>query len=249
LGLATDAEHSPGMSRRKTSRDQLALPLGETDGAIAQLAAQEGRRTAASAERELRSAHLLSSVTGMTYAQAEEVLKKAGGAHRLAQLPYYALRALPHVGPKRAQQIRAMTDWGLVLAAVEEWQAVQVRSPADVANLMMLEMGLLDHEQLRVVALDTRNFVVDVETVYKGSVNSAVVRIAEIMRLPIALQCCSMILLHNHPTGDPTPSPEDVRITELVRESARILDIDLLDHLIIGRNRFISLKERGLGFG
>ena len=237
------------MGRQQTSKHQLALPLEETDGAIVQLAVQEGQRTAASAAVELRSAQLLSKVTGMTYAQAEEVLKKAGGAHKMAQMPEFALRALPHVGPKRAQQIRAMTDWGLVLAAVEEWKAVQVHTPADVANLMMLEMALLDREELRVVALDTKNFVVDVQTVYQGSVNSAVVRIAEILRLPIALQCTGMIMLHNHPTGDPTPSPEDVRITELVKEGARLLDINLLDHLIIGRNRFVSLKERGLGFG
>jgi len=83
---------------------------------------------------------------------------------------------------------------------------------------MMLEMGLLDQEELRVVALDTKNFVVDVETVYRGSVNSAVVRIAEIMRLPIALQCVSMIMLHNHPSGDPTPSPVIWRKSQVLQK-------------------------------
>ena len=237
------------MAQRKVSKHQLALPMGQQDGVLSQLAKQEEKRTAISAARELRSAELLSAVTGITYAQAEEVLQKAGGAHRLAQLPDYALQALPHIGAKRAKQIRAMTDWGLILGAVEEWQAVQVRNPADVANLVMMEMGLLDQEELRVMALDTKNYIVDVETVYRGSVNSAVVRIAELLRLPIALQCAGMIMLHNHPTGDPTPSPEDVRITELVQKSAQLLDIDLLDHLVIGRNRFVSLKEQGLGFG
>ncbi len=226
---------------------QLTLPLGP-DEAQSYLAEQESARTAAHAHRELRAADLLSTVTGMTYAQAEQVLKKAGGVHKLAQLPDYALQALPQVGPKRAGQIRAMTDWGLLLSTVEEWQSVQVRSPADVANLLMLEMGLLDQEELRIVGLDTKNNIVDIETVYRGSVNSAVVRIAEVLRLPIALQCVGMIMLHNHPSGDPTPSPEDVRITQLVMESAKLMDIDLLDHLIIGRNRYVSLKERGLGF-
>ncbi len=154
----------------------------------------------------------------MTYAQAEELLKKVGGAHRLVQLPDFALRALPHVGPKRAKQIRAMSDWGLVLASVDEWQAVQVRSPTDVANLMMLN-GVLDQEELRAVALDTKNFVVDVETVYRGSVNSAVVRIAEILRLPIALQWCGMIMLHNYPRGDPTPSPVIWRKSQVLQKA------------------------------
>lgn len=236
------------MAHRNASPDQMALPLGQ-DKALTGLAAEEATRSAASAAKTWRSAQLLSLITGMNYAEAETVLKQAGGAHKLAQMPEFALRALPHVGPQRARQIRAMTDWGLLLAAVEEWQAVQVRSPVDIANLMMLEMGLLDQEELRVVALDTKNYVVDVQTVYRGSVNSAVVRIAEVLRLPIALQCSGMILLHNHPTGDPSPSPHDIRLTELIRESAQLFDIDLLDHLIIGRNRFVSLKEQGLGFG
>ncbi len=236
------------MRSAKPTPGQIALPLGQ-DEVRSYLAEQEAARTVASARRELHAAELLSTVTGMTYAQAEQVLKKAGGMHKLAQLPDYALQALPHVGPKRAGQIRAMTDWGLLLSAVEEWQSVQVRSPADVANLLMLEMGLLDQEELRIVGLDTKNTIVDMETVYRGSVNSAVVRIAEVLRLPIALQCVGMIMLHNHPSGDPTPSPEDVRITQLVKESAKLMDIDLLDHLIIGRNRYVSLKERGLGFG
>lgn len=227
---------------------QLAIPL-ETDSYWVELAAQEEARTPVTAKKALRAAELLSDVTGMSFSQAEEVLTKAGGAHKLAQMPDYALQALPHIGPKRAKQIRAMTDWGLVLSAVEEWQSVRVRSAADVANMVMLEMGLLDQEELRVVALDTRNHIVDIETVYRGSLNSVVVRIAEVLRLPIALQCASMILLHNHPSGDPSPSAEDVRLTELVTETARRLDIDLLDHLIIGRNRFVSLRERGLAFG
>ncbi len=236
------------MRKTKPTLGQLALPLGH-DEARSYLAEQEAARTAASVRKELQAAELLSTVTGMTFAQAELVLKKSGGVHKLAQLRDYALQTLPYVGPKRARQIRAMTDWGLLLSAVEEWQSVQVRSPADVADLLMLEMGLLDQEELRIVGLDTKNKIVDIETVYRGSVNSAVVRIAEVLRLPIALQCVGMIMLHNHPSGDPTPSPEDVRITQLVMESAKLMDIDLLDHLIIGRNRYVSLKERGLGFG
>lgn len=235
------------MPQPSTSLQQLSIPLA-ADENWAVLAAEESQRTAATARQEIRAAELLSDVTGLSFDQAEVVLRRAGGLHKLVQLPDYALRSLPHIGPKRARQIRAMTDWALALSAVDEWKSVQVRSPADVANMVMLEMGLLDHEELRVVALDTKNWVVDVATVYKGSVNTAVVRIAELLRLPVALQCCAMIMLHNHPSGDPSPSPEDVRITELVRQSATLLNIDLLDHLIIGRNRYVSLKERGLGF-
>ena len=227
---------------------QLSIPFG-ADAYWAKLAEDESQRTPTKAGQELRAATLLSHVTSLSLDEAETVLRKAGGLHKLAQMPEHALRTLPHMGPTQAKQIRSMTEWALLLSSVEEWQNVQVRSPADAANLVMVEMGLLDHEQLRVMALDTKNFIVDVATIYQGSVNAASVRIAELLRLPIALQCSGMIMLHNHPSGDPSPSPEDVAVTAKVRECATAMDINLLDHLIIGNNRYVSLKERGLGFG
>lgn len=185
----------------------------------------------------------------MTQRQANEVLRAAGGLHELARLPDYALAALPHVGEQRAKQIRALTEWALLLGQVDTPEPVQLRSAGDAANLLMLEMSLLEQEELRVIGLDTKNKLKFVETIYKGSLNAAVVRIAEVLRRPVTTQCASIILVHNHPSGDPTPSPEDVRVTELVRESGSLLDIAVLDHIIIGRNRYVSLKERGLGFG
>jgi DNA repair protein RadC len=127
-------------------------------------------------------------------------------------------------------------------------ERLQVRSPLDVANLLMLEMSLLEQEQLRVVLLDTKNYIIRVHTVYTGSLNSAVVRISEVFREPIRTNSAAIAVAHNHPSGDPTPSPEDVRVTEMIVEAGALLDIDVLDHLIIGRNRFVSMKERGLGF-
>lgn len=199
--------------------------------------------------RRLKAAELLASVTGMTQSQANAALTAAGGFHELVKLPEYALAALPHIGARRAKQIRALTEWALLLGQADMTEPVQIRSPADAANLLMLEMSLLEQEELRVIGLDTRNKIKFVETIYKGSLNSAIVRIAEVLRRPVTTQCASIILVHNHPSGDPTPSPEDVRVTELVRESGSLLDIAVLDHIIIGRNRFVSLKERGLGFG
>jgi DNA repair protein RadC len=123
-----------------------------------------------------------------------------------------------------------------------------VGSPGDVATLLQVEMGLLDHEQLRVVLLDTKNYIHRIPTVYSGSLNTAVVRVGEIFREAIRANCASIILVHNHPSGDPTPSPEDVRMTETVVQAGRLLDIEVLDHVIIGRYNWVSLKERGLGF-
>jgi DNA repair protein RadC len=112
----------------------------------------------------------------------------------------------------------------------------------------MAEMSLLPQEHLRAVLLDTRNRVTKIHTIYIGSLNSASVRVGEIFREAIRANCAAMILVHNHPSGDPTPSPEDVQITRMIVEAGSLLNIDVLDHLVIGRQRFVSLKERGLGF-
>jgi len=134
----------------------------------------------------------------------------------------------------------------LLIAGVDE--RPQIKSPADVANLLLLEMGHLDQEHLRTVLLDTKNRVQQIATIYIGSVNSAQVRIGEIFRDAIRRNSAALIVAHNHPSGDPTPSPEDILVTRQIVEAGKLLDIDVLDHLILGNNRYVSLKERGLGF-
>ncbi len=112
----------------------------------------------------------------------------------------------------------------------------------------MLEMGLLPQEHLRTVLLDTKNRVIRVVNVYAGSLNTAVVRVGEVFREAIRANSASIIVVHNHPSGDPTPSPEDVRMTEMLVDAGKLLDIEVLDHVVIGHNRYVSLKERRLGF-
>jgi DNA repair protein RadC len=86
------------------------------------------------------------------------------------------------------------------------------------------------------------------QVVYQGIVNSSVVRVAEVFKPAITRTCPAIVVVHNHPSGDPTPSPEDVRTTEQVRRAGELLDIELLDHVTVGQQRWVSLKERGLGF-
>jgi DNA repair protein RadC len=115
-------------------------------------------------------------------------------------------------------------------------------------NLVMIEMAYLAQEQLRVLCLDTKNYVVHQQVVYQGTVNTSVVRAAEVFRPAVQRNSPAIVALHNHPSGDPTPSPEDVRTTEQLRQAGEVLDIELLDHIIIGQGKFVSLKERRLGF-
>jgi DNA repair protein RadC len=179
---------------------------------------------------------------------AERLLAHFGGVTGVAQASFDELCLAHGVGPAKAAQIKAALELGKRLLAASPEERAQVRTPSDVANLMMMEMGLLEQEQLRTVLLDTRNYIMRITDVYTGSLNTAVIRVSEVFREAIRSNSAAIILVHNHPSGDPTPSPEDVRVTEMVAEAGRLLDIDVLDHLIIGRNRFASLKERGLGF-
>ena len=110
-------------------------------------------------------------------------------------------------------------------------------------------MTFLDQENLRVMLLDTKNALVSVVTIYVGNVNTALVRVSEVFREAIRTNSPQIIVIHNHPSGDPNPSPEDIQVTEQIVAAGKLLDIEVLDHLIIGRHRYVSLKERGLGFG
>jgi DNA repair protein RadC len=123
-----------------------------------------------------------------------------------------------------------------------------INSPADAAALVQYEMSLLEQEHLKVMLLDTRNRVLDIVEVYHGSVNSSQVRVGELFKPAIQRMAPAIICVHNHPSQDPTPSPDDVAVTRAIVQAGKLLDISLLDHLIIGGNRWISLKERGLGF-
>lgn len=177
-----------------------------------------------------------------------QLLSSFGGVAGIAQASVEQLLAIPGITETKAVQIKAAIEIGKRVLAASMGERPQVRNPTDVCNLLMLEMGLLEREELRVVLLDTKNFILRITTVYSGNTNSAVVRIKEVFTEAIRINAASVIIVHNHPSGDPSPSPEDVRVQEMISEAGKLLDIEVLDHLIIGRNRFFSMKERGLGF-
>jgi len=199
---------------------------------------------------ELLAILLRSGVTGESVLRlAERLLIRYGGLTGLAQASFAELCQEKGVGPAKVTQIKAALELGRRLLVASPQERPPVRSPADAANLLMLEMGLLEQEHLRVVLLDTRNRVLEMHTVYVGNLNTSVVRVGEIFRQAIKANSAALIVVHNHPSGDPTPSPEDVAVTEQIVQAGRLLNVEVLDHLIIGHQRFISLKERGLGFG
>jgi DNA repair protein RadC len=179
---------------------------------------------------------------------AERLLARYEGLPGLAQATLAELCREKGIGQAKAVQVKAALELGRRLLVAAPHERPQVRAPADAANLLMAEMSLLSQEHLRTVLLDTRNRVLSVPTIYVGSLNTAQVRVGEMFREAIRANCAAMIVVHNHPSGDPTPSPEDIQVTRMIVDAGALLNIDVLDHLIIGRQRFVSLKERGLGF-
>ncbi|MCA9961658.1 MAG: DNA repair protein RadC [Anaerolineales bacterium] len=179
---------------------------------------------------------------------AERLLSQFQDLAGLARASVAELTNVKGVGPAKAVEIKAALEIGRRLMASAPQERPRVTSPSDAANLLMSEMMFLEQEHLRLILLDTRNRVLNTPTIYIGSLNTSVVRIGELFRAAIKENAAAFIVAHNHPSGDPSPSPEDVNVTKQIVQAGKLLDIELLDHIIIGHQRYVSLKERGLGF-
>jgi DNA repair protein RadC len=170
-----------------------------------------------------------------------------GDIRRLYQAHPAELAKVKGINQATAIRIKAALNLGLRLSLPGDERTV-INSPADAAALVQAEMSLFEREHLRTILLDRRNRVLEIVEVYQGSVSSSQVRIGEVFHAAINRNASALIVIHNHPSGDPTPSPDDVAVTRAMVQAGKLLDIDLLDHLVIGHGKWVSLKERGLGF-
>jgi len=154
------------------------------------------------------------------------------------------------VGKAKAAQIKAAIELGDRLARESVEDRKTISSPEEAAALVSFEMSALEQEHLKLILLDSRNRVLDIVEAYKGSVNSAQVQVGELFKPAIRRNAPALIVVHNHPSGDPTPSPDDVAITRAIVQAGKLLNVDVLDHLVIGKghDNWVSLKKRGLGF-
>lgn len=199
---------------------------------------------------ELIAILLRVGVTGENAVQVgQRLLNTFEGLSGLHRASYADVQQQHGIGPAKAAQIKAAIELGRRLTLESPEERPTIHSPADVATLVQYEMSALEQEELWVLLLDTRNRVLHTARLYRGSLNSSQVRVGELFKEAIRRNSAAIIVVHNHPSGDPTPSPDDVSITRSIVEAGRLLDIQVLDHLVIGRGRFVSLKERGLGFG
>ena len=179
---------------------------------------------------------------------AQRLLAQHGGLRGLRNLEVVELTRIRGLGEAKAVRLKAALELGRRLAILSPEERPQIGAPEDVVNLVAIEMAALEQEQLRVVLLDTKHRVIVHKTVYQGSVNQAQVRVAEVFRDAVRHNAVALVAVHNHPSGDPTPSAADVTLTAEIARAGRLLDVELLDHLIIGQGRWTSLRRLNLGF-
>ena len=225
---------------------------------IADMASEERPRErlihygpAALANRELLAILLRTGVQGRSVLElADQMLRHYNGLRGLSNVTINDLTANIHgLGPAKSAQLLAALELGRRMASLQPADRPQVKNPADAARLLQNDMSYFQQEHLRVLLLNQKNYVINDwrKSLYKGSLNSSVVRVAEVFREAIRSNAAAILVAHNHPSGDPTPSPEDIRVTRDLRRAGELLDIELLDHIIIGVQSFVSMKERGLG--
>ena len=205
--------------------------------------------------RYLSNAELIAILlrTGMqgenVLTMSTRLLSRFGGLDGLGRASFAELCAERGLSEAKTCQLMAALELGRRFISLAPEDRAVINSPQDVANLLQAEMATLEQEHLRVLLLNTRNQVLRTVEVYVGNVNSSIVRPSEVFRPAVRDNAPSIIVAHNHPSGDPTPSPEDVAITRDLVSAGKLLGIDLLDHLVIGSGgRYVSLNERKLGF-
>ena len=179
---------------------------------------------------------------------AVRLLTTCSGLRGLLQASVAEICTLKGVNEAKAAQVVAALELGRRAASMAPEERALIRTPEDIYNLIGTEMAHLAQEKLYVVLLSTKQEVLRVHLVYQGTVNSASVRIAEVLRPAIKENSPNLVVVHNHPSGDPTPSPEDIRITRRLVASAATMDIDLQDHLVVGARGFVSMRQQSLGF-
>lgn len=181
--------------------------------------------------------------------EADGIWNKYQSLSAIVHAPWQEITLLTGVGQAAACRIKAALELGKRLLREDHNQRIQFHSPAAAAEFMMAEMQNLEQEHLTVLLLDTKNHLMTAPiTIYIGNVNTSVIRISEVLRSAIRWNATAFVAVHNHPSGDPTPSPEDIEVTKRLAEAGRMVDVELLDHIIIGCNRYASLKEKGVTF-
>lgn len=176
---------------------------------------------------------------------ANRVLLSFEKLHNLKYATLEEMTEIKGIGDAKAVLLLAAIELGRRLASKEDEQRYTIRSPEDAANFLMQDMTSLQQEHFVCLFLNVKNQILHRKTIFVGSLNASIVHPREIFREAVKRSAASIICAHNHPSGVPTPSPEDIDVTMRLYEAGKIVGVDLLDHVIIGDHQFISMKEKG----
>ncbi|GEL07134.1 DNA replication and repair protein RadC [Salisediminibacterium halotolerans] len=176
---------------------------------------------------------------------AARILQTFDGLKRMKEATIHELMEIHGIGEAKAVQLRAALELGKRIQAVPSEDRYVIRSPEDASNYVMNDMRHLSQEHFVVMYLNTKNEIIHYQTIFIGSLNSSIVHPREIFKEAFRYSAASMICAHNHPSGDTAPSPEDIDVTKRLVKAGRTIGIEVLDHLIIGDNRYCSLKDKG----
>ncbi|MHA0857065.1 RadC family protein [Paenibacillus sp. CMAA1364] len=177
---------------------------------------------------------------------AQRIMKQVGSIRNLVDLSISELTQIKGIGNAKAVQLKAAIELGQRLSRARMSDVVTIRSPRDAVDLLSEQLRYLQKEHFVCLFLNTKNHVIMQETLSMGSLNAAIVHPREVFRAAIKCSSASIVCAHNHPSGDPTPSPEDISLTSRLVEAGHIIGIEVLDHVVIGDGNFVSLKEQGL---
>ena len=178
----------------------------------------------------------------------QQLYGEQGGLLGIARLGLVDLQSVHGIGLSKAMQLKSAIELGGRIRAEQIGLRPLIRTPADAAAMLLPDMGILEQEEVRTMLLDSRNRHIATPMIYRGSINSCNMRVAEVFREAIRHNAASIILAHNHPSGDASPSSDDIHVTKELIRAGKLLDIEIADHLVLGQNAYVSLKERGLGF-
>lgn len=174
-----------------------------------------------------------------------KILKQFDGLRLLRDASVEELKEVRGIGDAKAVLLLAAFELGKRVHRLQFNDRFTIKSPSDCAEYMMDELRFLQQEHFVCLFLNTKNHIIHRQTIFVGGLNSSLVHPREIFKEAIRRSAASIICLHNHPSGDPTPSREDIEVTDRLIECGKIMGIEILDHIIIGENRFVSLKEKG----
>jgi len=195
-------------------------------------------------DAELLAILLRVGIKGSSAVQmGQHLLYHFKGLAGLQRASFLELCHVEGVGPAKAAQVKAAIELGSRLAKSKPEEKVVITSPQDVADQVQYKMARLEQEELWVLLLDSRNHHLETEQLYRGSLNSSSVRPAEIFKAGIRQNAAALIIVHNHPSGDPSPSPEDIQLTRMLIEVGQTLELPLLDHIIVGEQGIASIKS------